>query len=189
MILNRVSNGIYLRYRQQSRLSFYAASLSRARYSSTLQRNANTADPQPNHVAVQNHIVELKSQPLEKIDVHQLLSFDKIDTEEYRTTNAQYLQRTLPMRMAHRVHDFQLLPFIVGCNPAIKSVYELQVHNFDLLRRFPEITTIGEEKEFLHMITDLLNQNSDVVNTLARGFGQCKHHMPKDQLTRVSDRR
>eukprot|EP01134_Creolimax_fragrantissima_P004425 CFRG4425T1 len=133
---------------------------------------------------VQHAIISLGSQPMEKIDVHSLLSFGNVDSYTYRTTNAQYLQRSLPMRMAHRIKDFQSLPFIVGCNPAIKSVYDLQVHNFDLLRHFPEITTIEEEKQFLQLVTDLLNQNVNVVNTLARGFGQCKHHMPTGELTR-----
>lgn len=36
--------------------------------------------------------------------------------------SAQYLQKELPVRIAHRVAGFRSLPFIVGCHPAILSV-------------------------------------------------------------------
>jgi hypothetical protein len=37
-------------------------------------------------------------------------------------TLARFLREELPVRFAHRIREFQSLPFIVGCNPYIKSV-------------------------------------------------------------------
>lgn len=39
--------------------------------------------------------------------------------------SAQFLQTELPVRMAHRVKDMQMLPFIVGLNPYVKRVISL----------------------------------------------------------------
>ena len=56
--------------------------------------------------------------------------------------SAQYLHKELPVRIAHRIHSFRSLPFIVGCNPIILAVHELYIRSFYLLNDFPVVSTI-----------------------------------------------
>lgn len=56
--------------------------------------------------------------------------------------SAQYLHKELPVRVAHRIHSFRSLPFIVGCNPIILAIHELYIRSFYLLHDFPVVSTI-----------------------------------------------
>jgi hypothetical protein len=47
-------------------------------------------------------------------------------TKKSLQKSAQYLWKELPVRIAHRIHEFRSLPFIIGCNPTILEV----VNNF-----------------------------------------------------------
>ena len=40
----------------------------------------------------------------------------------YQQKSARYLQAEIPVRIAHRIRDFQNLPFIVACNPYLIEV-------------------------------------------------------------------
>ena len=47
--------------------------------------------------------------------------------------SSQYLQKELPVRVAHRIAGFRRLPFIVAINPILLSVHELYLRTFKLL--------------------------------------------------------
>lgn len=62
--------------------------------------------------------------------------------EEHIMKMAQYLQKELPVRVAHRVASFRRLPFMVGCNPLILAIHELYIRTFYLLQNFPIVSSL-----------------------------------------------
>lgn len=50
-----------------------------------------------------------------------------------------YLQKELPVRIAHRIAGFRALPFLVGCNPTILGVHELYIKAFYMLTEYPQV--------------------------------------------------
>ena len=101
--------------------------------------------------------------------------------------SAQYLHRELPIRLAHRIRDFQKLPFIVGCNPHIQSVYNLYLRSFDTLRRVPLIHTLEQEREYTALLTRLVEDHLNVVVDLGKGCVESKRYMAVDKLNRFLD--
>jgi 26S proteasome regulatory subunit T1 len=107
--------------------------------------------------------------------------------------SASYLQKELPKRLARRVSALQTLPFIVGVNPWIKSVYyfralitsyELYRNSFSTIQSFPEITSDELETEFTATLQALVQGHLDVTTTLAKGFGECGiAYMSKEDRT------
>lgn len=91
--------------------------------------------------------------------------------------SAQLLQKELPIRMAHRVKDMQRLPFIVGCNPYVKQVYELYVDSFKQLIAIPPVQTLKDEEQFSAILRRLVDEHTDVIPKLSKGMLECKKHI------------
>lgn len=98
--------------------------------------------------------------------------------------SAQYLQKELPVRIAHRIAGFRSLPFIVGCNPTLLAVHELYIRAFYMLSEFQNITDFEVEKQYCEMLRQLLDDHKDVVTQLAAGFRECRKHIQKEELVR-----
>ncbi|KAF9081821.1 hypothetical protein BGX23_000411 [Mortierella sp. AD031] len=96
--------------------------------------------------------------------------------------SANYVRTELPIRLAHRIRDFQNLPFIVGTNPHIERVYDLYWQAFEQLRTVPEIKTLKENDRFCELIKDLLNDHLVVIPQLALGIMESAKHIPPDQV-------
>ncbi|KAA0186990.1 hypothetical protein HAZT_HAZT003033 [Hyalella azteca] len=73
--------------------------------------------------------------------------------------SAQYLQRELPIRIAHRIKDFRNLPFIVGSNPVILGVHELYIRAFNILNSFRPILTDEDEQKYCMKLQELLEDH------------------------------
>lgn len=58
---------------------------------------------------------------------------------KFQQKSAQYLWKELPVRIAHRIHEFRSLPFIIGCNPTILEVVIIFVKAVFLLSLFLKI--------------------------------------------------
>ena len=91
--------------------------------------------------------------------------------------SAQYLHRELPIRVAHRIASFRMLPFIVGCNPTILAVHELYIRAFHILNDFPEILSYEDVLKYDQILKTLLEDHKDVISSLAEGFRECKKHV------------
>merc|ERR1719210_2968123 len=98
--------------------------------------------------------------------------------------SAQYLHRELPIRVAHRIASFRMLPFIVGCNPTILAVHELYIRAFHILNDFPEILTAADEERYSHLLRELLDDHKDVVKDLATGFKESRKYIKDEDLVR-----
>ncbi|KAF2346363.1 Histidine kinase-like ATPase C-terminal domain [Trinorchestia longiramus] len=98
--------------------------------------------------------------------------------------SAQYLQRELPIRIAHRITDFRNLPFIVASNPVILGVHELYIRAFSILNSFRPIRTDADEQEYCIKLQELLEDHKvgDVVSKLAQGFRECRRHLADQEV-------
>ncbi len=70
------------------------------------------------------------------------------DVDAKVVTNAKYLRRELPVRVAHRIAGIRQLPFIVGCNPTILGVHELYIRAFNILNNSPQIESVEDADNF-----------------------------------------
>jgi len=96
--------------------------------------------------------------------------------------SAQYLHKELPIRVAHRIASFRMLPFIVGCNPTILAVHELYIRAFHILNDFPEILSTEDVIKYDQILKTLLDDHKDVIGSLAQGFKECKKHVADDSV-------
>ncbi|KAI7854058.1 hypothetical protein BDC45DRAFT_441367 [Circinella umbellata] len=89
---------------------------------------------------------------------------------------ANWVRHELLTRLAHRIRDFQQLPFFVGLNPHIEFVYRLYWGAFEQLRKQPTIKTLDDNQEFCHILESLLDDGKLVVPRLALGISECAQH-------------
>ncbi|MBN3309006.1 BCKD dehydrogenase, partial [Amia calva] len=92
-------------------------------------------------------------------------------------SSAKYLQKELPVRIAHRIKGFRSLPFIIGCNPTILQVHELYIRAYHMLSDFPAITDQETEAQYSKLVQQLLDDHKDVVTMLAEGFRESRKHI------------
>eukprot|EP00096_Caligus_rogercresseyi_P003910 TRINITY_DN1777_c0_g1_i1.p1 TRINITY_DN1777_c0_g1~~TRINITY_DN1777_c0_g1_i1.p1 ORF type:complete len:316 (-),score=89.51 TRINITY_DN1777_c0_g1_i1:222-1169(-) len=98
--------------------------------------------------------------------------------------SAQYLQRELPVRLAHLITGIRNLPFIVGCNPMILSIHEQYIRSFHILNDFPPIKTSEDEEKYSQLLRRLLEEHKGVVSQLAEGFKECSKYIKEEEIIR-----
>ncbi|KAG0047564.1 hypothetical protein BGZ83_007396 [Gryganskiella cystojenkinii] len=131
----------------------------------------------------QNRILDpYVSQTVTPITLRQLVVFGRNMQTEKLLKSANYVRTELPVRLAHRIRDFQNLPFIVGTNPHIEKVYELYWHAFDRLRQVDEIKTLEDNDRFCELVKGLLNDHLVVIPQLALGIMESSKHIERQQV-------
>jgi signal transduction histidine kinase len=88
-----------------------------------------------------------------------------------------YVHKELPVRLARRVRAIERLPFIVGVNPYIRTVYDLYSNSFHKLLSTPQPTTIDTQQEFTNVLSSLVETHTEVIPSLAKGFMECGKYM------------
>jgi len=71
-----------------------------------------------------------------------MVAFGKDIDERKLLSSANFVRQELPVRIAHRIRDLQNLPFSVGLNPRIESVYTSYLEAFERIRGFPLVKTL-----------------------------------------------
>ncbi|KAF9575158.1 hypothetical protein EC968_004094 [Mortierella alpina] len=131
----------------------------------------------------QNRILDpYVNQAVNPITLRQLVFFGRNMQEDKLLKSANYVRTELPVRLAHRIRDFQNLPFIVGTNPHIELVYDLYWQAFEKLSKIPEIRTLEENDAFCEQVRGLLNDHLVVIPQLALGIMECSKHIPAQQV-------
>lgn len=113
--------------------------------------------------------------PLDTLSLQQMLSFgrDAWNDPDKILRSARYVQRELPKRLARRLLDLQLLPFIVVNNPHIKRVYNAYFHAFEMLRQ-QQVDSLEDNTEFLVLLRRLVDEHAPMLDALASGLRECK---------------
>ncbi|KAI9306104.1 hypothetical protein BJ944DRAFT_282074 [Cunninghamella echinulata] len=98
-------------------------------------------------------------------------------------TSANWVRNELLVRLAHRIRDFQQLPFIIGTNPNIEWPYRLYWGAFETLRKQPVIKTNQDNIKFCHLLEELLEDGQHVLPRMALGVSECAtHYQTKDHV-------
>lgn len=96
--------------------------------------------------------------------------------------SAQFLQKELPVRIAHRISEFRRLPFIVGCQPLLLAVHELYIEAFHRVTQIPPVVDAKGELKFSQAVSELLEDHREIVTMLAEGLTDCRRHIQDTKL-------
>ncbi|CAO3661044.1 unnamed protein product [Rhizopus stolonifer] len=102
-------------------------------------------------------------------------------TTERLITSANWVRNELLIRLAHRIRDFQQLPFIVGTNPHVEHVYKIYWNSFEAIRQFPLVVTEQDNLEFCKLLTGLLEGGLLALPKLAQGLGESACYYPPEE--------
>ena len=93
----------------------------------------------------------------------QLVSFGSSGSDTSKILlAANYVREELLIRFAHRIRDFQQLPYGLVTSAHVKGLYELYVESFDRLCPSSTITSIGELENFIGQ----LERHDTTINVL-----------------------
>ncbi|KAJ2157163.1 [Pyruvate dehydrogenase (acetyl-transferring)] kinase 2, mitochondrial [Coemansia sp. RSA 552] len=122
------------------------------------------------------------AQDPKKVSLRQLVLFGRQLTEDKLVASANYVRSELPVRLAHRISDFQFLPYIAGTNPHLKTVYDLYWRAFDEFRRFPAVRTLDDNRRFCDNVKKNLLEHSQVIPQLGMGVSECADLVAQDEI-------
>ncbi|KFH41281.1 Pyruvate dehydrogenase-like protein [Hapsidospora chrysogenum ATCC 11550] len=117
---------------------------------------------------------EWVSKEARPISLRQLMVFGRSLTEKRLIDSANYVRTELPTRIAHRLRDMQLLPYVVVRNAHINDVYNLYYNAFDTFRKIKEIKTLDDNDRLCEVISANLKKHLTVIPKLAMGIHECE---------------
>ncbi|KAH3886542.1 3-methyl-2-oxobutanoate dehydrogenase [lipoamide] kinase, mitochondrial-like [Dreissena polymorpha] len=142
-----------------------------------------------NNTSIQSAIEKTATEKSSRWTAYSVLNSSKASSERHILGRAKYLQKELPVRIAHRIVAMQGLPYNVVNNQTIFKVLEMYITAFERLYKFKPIKTIEDEQVFSVMLRDLLDQGREVVSLLAEGFSECrKYILAEDTICQFLDR-
>lgn len=108
------------------------------------------------------------------LTLRQLLFYERHINTERLLKSANYVRNELPIRIAHRIREFQKLPYILGTNPHIQNVYDLYWQAFERIRKIPDITSLEDNEAFCKVLEESLDAHLVVIPQLAQGINECE---------------
>lgn len=116
--------------------------------------------------------------------LRQLVLFGRQITEDKLIASANYVRTELPVRLAHRISDFQFLPYIAGTNPHLKMVYDMYWRSFDEFRKTPAVKSLDDNRRFCDMVKRNLLEHSQVIPQLGMGVSECADLVAPEEIDR-----
>lgn len=112
------------------------------------------------------------SRPILPVTIQQLLGRSTGVTDESHLRHAQWIQKEMPVRLAHRLADFLQLPFVVVCNTRFHEVFRVFLLSFETLSEAPPIQNQDDVQEFAKTLRGLVTGFDEVVHMLQEGHGE-----------------
>ncbi|KAK9475225.1 branched-chain alpha-ketoacid dehydrogenase kinase [Dipodascopsis tothii] len=162
-----------LRWEQLCRGSARKQGLSRTsrRYSSDSENYVSTASSR--HFYQNSALLDYVSRKARPVSLQQLMFYGAKLTDEKIIASANFVHQEIPVRIAHRIHDMQSLPYVVVSNKHISNVYNLYYQSFHALRKFPIIRTMEDNSRFCDLLNSLLTSHLSVIPNLVMGVIEC----------------
>ncbi|KAG2230863.1 hypothetical protein INT48_003026 [Thamnidium elegans] len=135
----------------------------------------------PYHFYQNKVLEEYTAQPVNASTLRQFIFFGRQMNTDRLIKSANWVRNELLVRLAHRIRDFQQLPFFVGTNPHVEYVYKLYWGAFESLRQFPAIATQDDNVRFCELLNNLLEDGLLVLPKLALGLSESSAYYPPDQ--------
>ncbi|KAI0244834.1 putative protein kinase [Massospora cicadina] len=130
-----------------------------------------------------NHVLDsYTDKGLKKLTLRQLIFFGKHITHDKLLASANYVRKELPVRLAHRIRDFQALPFKVGINPHVQATYQLYWDAFHRIKKVSQINTSEDNVAFCQLLEGVLQEHMVVISKLALGMAECSSYLPPNQI-------
>ncbi|KAI9244674.1 hypothetical protein BDA99DRAFT_543912 [Phascolomyces articulosus] len=130
----------------------------------------------PYHFYQTKILEEYVQRPANASTLRQYIFYGRHMTSDRLVHAANWVRNELLTRLAHRIRDFQQLPFFVGMNPHIEFVYRLYWGAFEQLRKQPTVKTLDDNHAFCQCLKELLDDGQLVVPRLALGVSECAQH-------------
>ncbi|KXS16511.1 alpha-ketoacid dehydrogenase kinase [Gonapodya prolifera JEL478] len=185
--------------------SSYPSSLVQPATASPYDQNSPSSDfiPTPSNpyppssASFDSKLAFYASQPLAVVTLRDLLRIgaeaaqapkgDEVHRQKL-VESAKFMRSEIPKRLARRVRALESLPFIVGLNPYIKSVYNLYRWAFEKVADFPQITDYESDLAFSDILAELVEAHTDVVPRLAKGFLESERYWNKEDIATWLDK-
>lgn len=130
----------------------------------------------------QNKVLEeYTAQPVNASTLRQFIFFGRQMNTDRLLKSANWVRNELLVRLAHRIRDFQQLPFFVGTNPHIEYVYKLYWGAFESIRACPPIEKHEDNGRFCELLQTLLEDGLLVLPRLAQGLSESAAYYPPEQ--------
>lgn len=102
--------------------------------------------------------------------------------------SAQYLQRELPIRLAHQISRFRQLPFVAGVHPMILEVHKLYLKSFYRLNEVSKITDLKSELEYCGILRQFLDEHKNDIALLCKGLKEIRYFKSDEAIRKFLDR-
>lgn len=93
-------------------------------------------------------------------------------TEEKLLRSANFLKEEITIRFAHRIRQFQALPFILTSQPPLQQIYQRYWDTFTAFRTFPPIRHAHVNRAFCEMVQHALQQHRKTLPALMAAMAQ-----------------
>eukprot|EP01065_Artemidia_motanka_P021109 TRINITY_DN2519_c0_g1_i1.p1 TRINITY_DN2519_c0_g1~~TRINITY_DN2519_c0_g1_i1.p1 ORF type:complete len:418 (+),score=66.02 TRINITY_DN2519_c0_g1_i1:72-1325(+) len=104
------------------------------------------------------------------VTMQHCVEYSRHPTREKEMTLSKFLARELPIRLAHTIRGFQVLPYIVVVNPWIESIYASYLESFQQLAAAPPITDYESHLQFCRFLVSRLQAHANVISDLSKGI-------------------
>ena len=121
------------------------------------------------------NIERVARRPIQPISIGRLQAWadearlDPGNATGWRQAQAEWLRAEIPVRLAQRICDFNLLPYFALRNAHFQSVYQLYVKSFEDIYAAPPCATVAHEEEFYQLLKRLVEGHADVIKQLQQG--------------------
>lgn len=103
------------------------------------------------------------------VSLRQLAGYGKVLSKQKIVHSANFVRIELPIRLAMRIRDLQTLPFAVVNNLHLAQVYESYYRLFNVLRKWPQISTLDDNDAFCEVLSNLLTDHMSNLPHLMMG--------------------
>eukprot|EP00388_Colpodella_angusta_P006228 GDKJ01018601.1.p1 GENE.GDKJ01018601.1~~GDKJ01018601.1.p1 ORF type:complete len:614 (+),score=114.28 GDKJ01018601.1:22-1842(+) len=138
-------------------------------------------------------IENLAKRPIRSLSINELvsnarsISTGKNGSIDNLMRSANWVQSELPVRLAHRLHDFERLPFAVFQASNVKQVYDMHVKAMSEVHSFGKVDSHNQGK-FIEMITRHVDDTIDVIKFLQMGIAELRAIHPDISLDTFLER-
>lgn len=155
---------------------FFSTSLPpRTQYSPQINSGGSSSTPlqNPSDHFYHNHVLEkYATKKCTKVTLRQLEVYARTMTNEKLLRSANFLKEEITIRFAHRICQFQALPYIVTSHPAFQRIYQGYWNTFTAFRRFPRVDDAAMNVSFCTLVQHALHQHRSTLPLLIAAMAQ-----------------
>ena len=131
---------------------------------------------------LQEQVLYLSQFRQRAVTIQQLQEFGAIPTKENLLIGARFLQRELPVRIAHRIRELESLPLGLSEMPSVQVVRGMYRESLSDLIGLTVPQTVEDEERFTQTIEAIKQRHNNVVSVMAKGIQELKEYLNKEEL-------